>query len=112
MDGARLRALSDSAGRAPKPRRDSKRPARLVALSGVCAWLGYLAWRADSIVPSIVCHIAVNTLGFGLGFAYSVLKRPHSDAPLGTWGALGWAAVALVLVLAGVVRAEKRARSG
>ena len=29
----------------------------------VAVFLGYLAWRADSIFPTIVCHIMVNGLG-------------------------------------------------
>ncbi len=26
-------------------------------------WLGYLAWRADSVLPGSVCHVCINTIG-------------------------------------------------
>lgn len=85
-------------------------PVRLVGVAAICAWQGYLAWRADSIVPGIVCHACVNAAGQSL-----VLFAPGLDvlreAPLPPWLTAAGGALSLALVAAGIRVAERRARS-
>lgn len=81
-------------------------------------WLGYLAWRAESIVPGIVCHTCTNGLilsasvflmgrhampEVGLG---RIQRIPDVPVPLLLSGAL----VSIGLLALGVVIVERRAR--
>jgi membrane protease YdiL (CAAX protease family) len=84
----------------------------------VGVFLGYVAWRADSIVPTIVCHMSVNALaqtgiavfGKGVGRAAGFAPGARLDAPT-----LALLAAALVVSVAlawlGVWRIRRTTRT-
>lgn len=41
-------------------------PQHIVSVVPLALWLGYVGWRAASTWPSIMCHVFVNALSFGL----------------------------------------------
>jgi membrane protease YdiL (CAAX protease family) len=79
---------------------------------------GYLAWRADSIVPTIVCHASVNAIAqtgiavFGKGATRSARFAPgaHWDTP--TLALLAGAlVVCAALVWIGIWRIQRHTRA-
>jgi len=85
-------------------------PARLIGLLGSCLWLGYLAWRADSIVPGIVCHACLNAVAQSIGMFSTWTMELHRPG-VSLWGLIGSALVSLALVGLGVFRVERRVRT-
>ena len=83
--------------------------------AGVC--LGYVAWRADSIVPTIVCHASVNALGqtgiavFGKWSARSAGLAPCAhDTPTLALLASAALVVSAALVWIGIWRVQRSTR--
>jgi membrane protease YdiL (CAAX protease family) len=79
--------------------------------------LGYIAWRADSIVPTIVCHVTVNALGQSyLAFSSRQADRlqalglggtPNLHASEHAWLGATTFAAGLALIVLGVRRVER-----
>jgi membrane protease YdiL (CAAX protease family) len=79
--------------------------------------LGYVAWRADSIVPTIVCHASVNALAqtgiavFGKGSARSTGFAPGARWDTPTFALLtGALVVGAALVWIGIWRVQRCTR--
>lgn len=76
-------------------------------------WLGWLAWRTRSIVPSIVAHFAVDFTVFGVAAFGGVSRDPRADPGP---AALAWSAGLSIIGLAAaavvVVATRDRAYAG
>jgi membrane protease YdiL (CAAX protease family) len=80
--------------------------------------LGYVAWCADSIVPTIVCHASVNALAqtciavFGKVAARSAGHVPgaHRDTPALAWLTAAALVVCAALVWIGIWRVQRSTR--
>jgi membrane protease YdiL (CAAX protease family) len=95
-------------------------PAQIVYVLPISFFLGYVAWRADSILPGMVCHMSVNAVGLTLAavFGARLLQVGPGGSfirlgPFGTaWGLIAAFVVGALLAWLAVWRVERVVRAG
>lgn len=85
-------------------------PARMLYALALGLWLGYVAWRAASVVPAMICHAAINAAPLTAVRLGLDLDLEHTPAPV--WGATGLVLAGCgVLGVVAVRRLERAARA-
>ena len=65
-------------------------------------WLGIVAWRANSIVPAVLCHAFNNAIGIVI--VQSAMNDPQSEQALPPFWVM---AIALLVLVVGVIMVIK-----
>lgn len=76
-------------------------PLQLVTLLPAALWLGWTAWRADSIVPAALAHLASNATFLSLGRLAAAAAPPGAGGPPGALAAPAAPLPGLALALGG-----------
>lgn len=74
-------------------------PAHVLAVTPLGIWFGVVAWRCDSIWPSMLCHAAQNTTGLLLTRSGDPFSKVVTPAELIVMGVAGVLTVGAVLVM-------------